>query len=41
MERRRPKPRHPTKRPAKKVKDLEKLMAELRQLRAQLDEDTD
>lgn len=36
MERKRPKPRHPTKRAANKVKDLAKLLSELQQLRAQV-----
>ena len=36
MERKRPKHRHPKKRPAKTVKDLTKLLSELHQLRAQL-----
>jgi hypothetical protein len=36
MERKRPKPRHPKKRPAKTVKALAKLLSEVHQLRAQL-----
>ena len=36
MERRRPKLRHPKKRPVKTVKALAKLLSEVHQLRAQL-----
>jgi hypothetical protein len=36
MEPKRPKPRHPKKRPAKTFKNLAKLLSEVHQLRAQL-----
>ena len=36
MERKRPKPRHPEKRPVMNVKELTKLLSEVQQLRAQV-----